>query len=84
MSKYDALYKYFSDQTSRTLALIFSQIEKILNAELPQSAHKYTAWWANSTTKDHPHSHAWTDAGYYTVDVNDTIDREVINFKKWK
>ncbi len=39
------------------ITLSFAQLEHILGFELPLSAHKYHAWWANSNSPDqHPYA----------------------------
>lgn len=48
--------------------LTFSEIESILNAQLPNSASKYQAWWVNSA-KAHSHASAWLEAGYFVGNV---------------
>lgn len=58
------------------------EIEKIIGDRLPASAYKYVAWWSNSTTAAHPYSRAWTDSGYYSVCVKDTIRSQTITFEK--
>jgi hypothetical protein len=49
MLKYEPLQTYLAGLSAETqdMTMAFAQIEKILNAELPPSAHKYRPWWAN-------------------------------------
>ena len=82
MSKYDPLNRFLSQQSSDRITLTFSEIEAVLGFTLPASAHRHTAWWSNSNTKAHPYSQAWTDAGFYTVDVSTTQHAEKITFEK--
>lgn len=65
VSKYDPLYRYLSAQKGPTVTMTFSQIETVIGSELPQSARKYGAWWANADpeTGQHPYSQAWMLAG---------------------
>lgn len=82
MSKYDPLNRFLSQQSTDRITLTFSEIEAILGFTLPASVHRHTAWWSNSSTKAHPYSQAWTDAGFYTVDVSTTQHAEKITFEK--
>ena len=59
-----------------------SEIETIINDELPASAYSYPQWWSNSRTKAHPYCRAWLDAGYHTVDIKDSLEKKIITFEK--
>jgi hypothetical protein len=48
----------------------FAKIEDILDAELPPSARKWNAWWANEENVTHQHAQAWLAAGFKTSSVN--------------
>lgn len=70
MSKYDVLQTFLealpSDQDQVTLP--FSKLEGILGFELPPSARKYEAWWANQEDlENRPHARAWIEAGFKGV-----------------
>lgn len=82
MSKYEPLYKYLIKQTAKRVTLKMEEIEAIVDFKLPNSAYKYSAWWSNSKAKGHPWCRTWTDAGYFTVDVQKTIFRQEIIFEK--
>jgi hypothetical protein len=51
----------------KQLSFSFKEISKILTFDLPASAYKHQAWWAN--TKSHPHAKAWMDSGWEVADV---------------
>jgi hypothetical protein len=51
----------------KQLSFTFAEISKILTFDLPSSAFKHQAWWAN--TKSHPHAKAWMDSGWEVDDV---------------
>ena len=72
MAKYDPLYDYLAAKYADTedLTLTFQQIEKILDAELPPSAHNHQAWWANERDGRHVHAKAWMEAGWKVETVN--------------
>lgn len=81
MSKYDPLYNYLSNMGGKKVTLTIQQIEDILNFKLPVSAYSYPQWWSNSKTKAHPYCRSWLDAGYRTVDVKNTLGKQVIIFE---
>lgn len=58
MNKYDPLFRYLSEQKSTKVTLSLSEIETIINDELPTSAYSYPQWWSNSRTKAHPYCRA--------------------------
>lgn len=82
MKKYDPLFRYLSGQKSEKVSLSFSEIETIINDELPASAYSYPQWWSNSKTKAHPYCRAWIDAGYRVVDIKDGLEKKIITFEK--
>lgn len=82
MNKYDPLLQYLSNQNSTEVTLSISEIEAIINDELPASAYSYPQWWSNSKTKAHPYCKAWLDAGYHTVGVKESLGKKIITFEK--
>lgn len=81
MKKYDPLCNYLLQRKGQKVTLGFEEVENIINAKLPKSAYIYPQWWSNSNTKDHPHCHAWLDAGFKTVDVVENIERKIVTFE---
>lgn len=69
--RYGALADWLQNQPGRIdqVQLTFNQIEEIINADLPLSARKYRAWWANDSV-GHSHSQAWLEAGWRTTSIN--------------
>ena len=82
MNKYDPLLRYLSEQKSTKVILSLSEIETIINDELPTSAYSYSQWWSNSRTQAHPYCRAWLDAGYHTVDIKESLQKKIITFEK--
>jgi CBS domain-containing protein len=74
--RYAALADYLQNQPGRIeqVVLTFNQIEEIINSDLPLSARKYKAWWANDSI-EHTHSQLWLDAGWRTTYINLTEGR---------
>ena len=80
MSKYDPLTIHLIDSQEMVVTLSFAQIERILDTDLPQSAFRHNAWWANETEGTHTHSNSWMDAGYRTENVN--LNSTTVTFRK--
>ena len=80
--KYKPLNTYLMQQTADQITLQFSQIEEILNFPLPPNAYKFRQFWGNTKTPDHPHSKAWIEAGYKTVNVSKTLIDQYIVFER--
>jgi len=59
------------------LELTFNDIEGIIGADLPASAHRHRAWWANDKT--HVHARAWMEAGWEVESVD--FERKTVVFK---
>jgi hypothetical protein len=66
MDKYDPLYQWLQQNSSKVIRLSFVEIENILGSQLPTSAHVHTAWWSNAENRDtrHVQCKAWLDAGF--------------------
>lgn len=76
--KYRYLSEYLSNSNQKSVTLSFSEIEKILQFELPDSARNHRPFWANTTT--HSIALSWLSVGYETVSVN--MDKQVVVFEK--
>ena len=74
--KYRTIGDYLSGLTSDSITITFNELEKILGFSLPNSAHNYPAWWANS---GHNHCGAWRD---YSWLVDGVSPGEWIRFRK--
>jgi len=77
--KYEALGAYLSEIKKDVVALMFEEVEKIINARLPESARKYRAWWANDRT----HSHAvegWMNSGWRVKRVD--LNNQIVEFER--
>jgi hypothetical protein len=67
-SKYYPLFEYLKQQPdSGLLELSFTEIEEIIDNQLPASALTTRAWWANSDTIQ---GHTWQDTGWLVDDVD--------------
>lgn len=73
MGKYDPLHVYLEGLPAgtREKTLSFAQIEAIIGASLPASAHRYREWWANERSPGgHVQARAWLEAGWAVDTVN--------------
>lgn len=64
-SKYTALADWLKSQPVQIdrVDLSFDQIEEIIGGNLPASAYKHRAWWANDS-HSHTHSQLWLEVGW--------------------
>lgn len=74
MGKYDPLYEHLRQQRLRRVRMSFAQIEKIIGAPLPTSAHQHRAWWANETVGTHSHAAVWMKAGFVVRSVDQSAE----------
>ena len=72
MAKYDPLREYLRDRSANEVTLSFDQIEDIIRAALPPSAHRYREWWANEKPQRtaHVQAVAWQEAGWKVSSVD--------------
>ena len=56
VSKYEPLLQYLLKSDQVLVTLSFRQVEEILDAPLPSSAHRYPAWWENEVSGSHTQS----------------------------
>jgi hypothetical protein len=61
VSRYDPLTTYLANRTEVSFVLTFAELCQIV--DLPPSAMKHSAWWANSRNA-HGHAASWLDAGF--------------------
>ena len=76
--KYAPLHRHLSNLDAREWATTFREIERILSAKLPPSAHTYREWWANDRT--HTQAIAWMLAGWKHVSVD--LRTETVVFRR--
>jgi len=76
-----ALYLQGINPNTQNVSLTFSNIETIIEAELPESARKHRTWWANDSVS-HIQSQQWLDAGWRVASVNMTSEK--VKFSKNK
>ena len=76
MTKYEPLRTFLENRTESTWQATFSEVEKIVGFELPESAFIHQAWWANEVTpKGHHVQNVWISAGWETEQVDQIRNR---------
>jgi len=69
--KYTPLYHWLLTKRAESeITLPFSDLESILEANLPRSAYSDRTWWANTTGGSGRHSRSWLSAGWRVSTVN--------------
>jgi hypothetical protein len=69
MSKYEALGQFLKTQNHQTVAMTFADIERVIGAPLPPSAHKHRPWWSNNETNS-ALTRVWLEAGFKSEQVD--------------
>lgn len=77
MSKYAALEKFLESKGHERIPMTFSDIEKVIDDDLPPSARKHRAWWSNNPSNS-VITYSWLAAGYRTAEVN--LEGEKVTF----
>lgn len=70
MGKYEPLKQFLDRASGDSIDADFALVEQILGFELPKSAHRHQAWWANEAHGSHSHARSWQDAGWETRRVD--------------
>ncbi|WP_288408863.1 HNH endonuclease signature motif containing protein [uncultured Herbaspirillum sp.] len=78
--KYSALARYLAELPAEFISMSFSEIEAIIGASLPKSAHKHQTWWSNATVGSHNWAHLWQSAGWRQESVN--FARQEVCFRR--
>lgn len=79
MSRYAQLADFLNGQGVESLALSFSEIERLLGSPLPPSARKLRVWWSNDAT--HAQAwHGWLQAGWRVEAVD--LEAGVVTFRR--
>ncbi len=76
MSYYEPLTRFLEGRRSSEIVLTFRELEGIIGRNLPPSARKHQAWWAN--TASHSHAEAWLRLDWKTSKVD--LSAEQVTF----
>ncbi len=74
-SKYAPLGQYLRKQPTNLVPMTFAEIERVIDAKLPDS-QRYPAWWSNNPWNN-VMTKVWLDAGFETEQV-DIPGRKVV------
>ena len=69
MSKYGSLGQFLKGRREEQVPMTFSEIERIIGARLPPSAHKHRPWWSNNAANS-ALTRVWLEAGYKSEQVD--------------
>ena len=75
-----ARYEKLTDRlyNPQRLLMTFREIEHIIEDHLPESAHKYKAWWVEQSASEQ--CRAWLDAGWEVESVD--LRAEEVTFRR--
>lgn len=77
--KYALLYRHLIARDGAFWHASFREIESVLGFDLPASARRHPAWWANQET-GRSHALAWQAAGWRTRDLS--LTAETVTFER--
>jgi len=60
--RYQPLHDHLGNVSTDKLELTFDEVERVLGRDLPNSARRHRAWWANDPS--HSHARSWLEAGW--------------------
>lgn len=70
MSRYQPLAEFLAAKKSDSWEASFAEVEAQLGFPLPQSAHRYPAWWANQSGGGHSQTAGWRAVGWRTANLD--------------
>ena len=76
-SKYWPLFDYLQQRNEAEVMLSFTEIESLLDQQLPGSARKSRAWWSNRSSGA-LQAAAWMKAGFHVEDIDLTGEQVVL------
>lgn len=78
--RYQPLADFLAAKKSDQWDASFADIEERLGFELPQSAYKYQAWWANQSGGGHSQTRGWRSVGWRTSKLD--LERRRVRFER--
>lgn len=78
-SKYAALFSHLTASDAQEVTLTFSEIEVLLDAQLPATARRQRGWWSNRGSGG-VQAAAWMGAGYHVTSLD--LAAETVTFAK--
>lgn len=80
MSKYERLAEYLAGHKGNSWEASFAEIEAKIGDQLPLSAYKHQAWWANQSGKGHSQTRGWRSVGWRTAKLD--LERHRVRFER--
>lgn len=80
MSRYQPLADYLAAKKADHWEASFADIEGRLGYPLPQSAYRYSAWWANQSGSGHSQTRGWRSVGWRTMALD--LERQKVRFER--
>lgn len=80
MSRYQPLADFLAGKKALEWEASFAEIEAQLGFPLPESAHKYPAWWANQSSAGHSQTRGWRSVGWKTAGLD--LERKRVRFER--
>ena len=77
-SRYAPIGEHLANVKKNTVTLTFDEIEDLIGGELPASAHKHRAWWANTDT--HSQALIWISNGWLISEAD--LQEGTVTFKR--
>jgi mRNA-degrading endonuclease RelE of RelBE toxin-antitoxin system len=78
--KYLPLARLLLNSTANRVEVPFAEIERIIGLQLPASARRYSAWWANESSGSHVQAHAWIGVGWRVETL--VLQSETVAFRR--
>lgn len=75
-SSYAAIGSHLKGVEGDEVTLGFDEIEQVIGRQLPKSAHRHRAWWANTDT--HSQALTWLSAGWKVESAD--LDQQTVTF----
>ncbi|MEX2541896.1 MAG: hypothetical protein WD314_08805 [Trueperaceae bacterium] len=77
-SRYAGISEYLKEQSGQTAEASFGDIEKAIGSNLPASAERHRAWWAN--TERNTQARVWMEEGWRVDRVD--FDNRTVSFSR--
>lgn len=77
-SRYAPIGEHLAAVKKDAATLTFEQVEDLIDGELPASAHRHRAWWANTDT--HSQALTWISKGWLVQEAD--LDKGRVTFRR--
>jgi hypothetical protein len=80
VSSYLKLAEFLAAKQSGRWDASFDEVERVLGRQLPNSAYRHQAWWANQTGPGHSQTRGWRSVGWRTAKLD--LERRRVSFER--